>query len=196
MGQLRTEIKIVRVGQVQWDVLDYLALTLSSSFGVPCRIHDLAIDPLRAYNQKRHQFDSNQILRQLLTLPLVDDFRVLGVTNEDLFVPIFTFVFGLAQVGGNAALISTCRLRQSFYGLPEDNDLFLMRCEKEAAHELGHAYGFKHCSSYDCVMHFSNSIEEVDLKSGNFCCSCSALIDDGPCLNRPSSYAHPASANC
>lgn len=168
------EIKIVSVGQVPAEVLDYLALVLSSSFGVRCEVQDVQIDVRRSYNAKRRQFDSNQILQQLLELRLGEDCKVLAVTEQDLFVPIFTFVFGLAQVGGTAALMSTCRLHQQFYGLPEDNELFLQRCEKEAAHELGHAHGLVHCASYECVMHFSNSIEQVDLKSATFCDACSA----------------------
>ena len=176
MTRTRREIKIVSVGQVQTDILEYLALVLSSSLDVGCEVQDLQIDARQSYNAKRRQFDSNQILQQLIELRVGEDSKVLGVTESDLFVPIFTFVFGLAQVGGAAALISTCRLRQEFYGLPGDNDLFLLRCEKEAAHELGHAHGLTHCASYECVMHFSNSIEQVDLKSGTFCNSCSTLL--------------------
>ena len=175
MNRTRKEVKIVSVGQVQADVLEYLTFVISSSFGVRCEVQDLQLDARRFYNAKRRQFDSNQILQQLTELGL-SDCKVLGVTELDLFVPIFTFVFGLAQAGGNAALMSTCRLHQQFYGLPEDNELFLLRCEKEAAHELGHAHGLAHCPSYECVMHFSNSIEQVDLKSATFCGSCSVLV--------------------
>src|SRR5574338_1585075 len=170
------EIKIVSVGQVPAEVLDYLALVLSSSFGVRCEVQDVQIDVRRCYNAKRRQFDSNQILQQLLELRRGEDCKVWAVTEQDLFGPIFTFVFGLAQVGGTAALMSTCRLHQQFYGLPEDNQIFLLRCEKEAAHELGHVHGLGHCASYECVMHFSNSIEQVDLKSPTFCSSCSVPI--------------------
>jgi archaemetzincin len=52
----------------------------------------------------------------------------------------------------------------------------LLRCEKEAAHELGHAFGLLHCQSYECVMHFSNSIEQVDLKHHMFCMECQTLM--------------------
>ena len=176
MPETRKQIAIVSVGEVPTDVLEYLTFVLSSSFGARCEVHDLRLDARRSYNAKRRQFDSNQILQQLLELRLGEDCKVLGVTELDLFVPIFTFVFGLAQVGGTAALMSTCRLHQQFYGLPENNDLFLLRCEKEAAHELGHAHGLAHCAGYECVMHFSNSIEQVDLKSATFCRSCAALV--------------------
>jgi archaemetzincin len=92
-----------------------------------------------------------------------------------LFIPIFTFVFGEAQLGGRAALVSVRRLRQEFYGLAPDKAMLYARAEKEVLHELGHTLGLVHCRSFECVMRFSNSIEEVDLKSSDFCESCGAL---------------------
>ncbi len=167
------EITIVAIGEVQAELIDYLSLLVSTNFGVRCASRDNQIDYRQAYNPNRRQYDSTRILGELLKV--VDPgSKVLGVTNVDLFVPIFTFVFGSAQVGGSASLISTCRLRQQFYGLPEDQNLFLLRCEKEALHELGHTFGLVHCPSYECVMHFSNSIEQVDLKGSNLCDACVA----------------------
>lgn len=176
MSRTSNEIVIVSVGQVDAGVLDYLTFVLSSGFNARCEISGVKLDSRGAFNAKRQQFDANQILQQLALVPVREGQRVLGVTESDLFVPIFTFVFGLSQVRGRAALMSTCRLHQEFYGLPEDNHLFLMRCEKEAAHELGHAFGLVHCPSYACVMHFSNSIEQVDVKAATFCNGCSALV--------------------
>ncbi|HXG93242.1 MAG TPA: hypothetical protein VNN73_12900 [Blastocatellia bacterium] len=102
--------------------------------------------------------------------------KTLGVADVDLFIPIFTFVFGEAQLAGRAALISVHRLRQQFYGLPEDERLFYERCEKEAVHELGNVFGLAHCKRFDCVMRFSNSIEMVDIKTNSFCATCAGLL--------------------
>lgn len=179
MTQAHKEIKLVKVGQVEAEVLDYLTLVLPSTFSVRCELCEFEVDPRAAYSAKRHQFDSNRILQQLVDLRIPDDCKIIGITGVDLFVPIFTFVFGLSKVDGRAALISTCRLQQQFYGLPEDNNLFLLRCEKEATHELGHACGLVHCRRYECVMHFSNSIDEVDLRAATFCDSCSAKVASG-----------------
>jgi hypothetical protein len=40
------------------------------------------------------------------------------VTDADLFIPALTFVFGEAQVGGLAAVVSTARLTQRYDGRP------------------------------------------------------------------------------
>jgi len=97
---------------------------------------------------------------------------VLAVTDVDLCVPIFTFVFGEAIDGGPCAIVSGHRLRQEFYGLPPDAALFAERLLKMATHESGHMQGLRHCAAYRCVMATSYAIERVDLKSADFCPSC------------------------
>ncbi|MFL6213961.1 MAG: archaemetzincin family Zn-dependent metalloprotease [Blastocatellia bacterium] len=170
------EIHIVAVGRVDWDVLDYLTVTLPDDLGVQCAVSLHRIDPALTYNATRLQYHSTQILARLLDLPVGAGDKTLGVCDVDLFIPILTFVFGEAQLNNRAALISVHRLRQSFYGLPADERLFYERCEKEAVHELGHAFGLVHCHRYECVMHFSNSIEQVDLKRSGFCGACSGRL--------------------
>ena len=66
-------------------------------------------------------------------------------------------------------MISTYRLKQEFYGLPRDEALLLERVEG-GFHELAHTFGLAHCPDLECVMCFSNSIEQIDLKSNQFAC--------------------------
>lgn len=168
----RVCIYIVPVGHVNPAIPEFLALTLPEALPVTCRIRNSPIDLNDAYNAVRQQYNSTAILARLTRLQDADPTKILGVTDVDLFIPILTFVFGEAQLGGAAALISVHRLYQRFYGLPDDDELFFTRCYKEALHELGHAFGLVHCRHFECVMHFSNSIEQVDLKSESFCPAC------------------------
>lgn len=172
-----SEISLVPVGAVGRDLLEYLSVVLPDLFGAPCRVFACALDPGAAFDPRRRQYHSTRLLAQLGELETGG--KVLGVADVDLFVPVLTFVFGEARLGGPTALFSARRLRQEFYGLPADERLLRERCEKEAAHELGHAHGLAHCPSYDCVMHFSNSIEQVDLKGGLFCERCDARLSSG-----------------
>ncbi len=97
---------------------------------------------------------------------------VLGIVPVDLYEPDLNFVFGVASPITGTAVISTYRLHNSFYGLPEDENIFIERVLKEAVHEIGHVLGLPHCPNPKCVMHFSNSIEDTDRKSYYFCENC------------------------
>ena len=170
------QIKLVSIGEVDRELIEYLTLTLPDVFRARCTELSIKVDPRAAYNERRRQYHSTQILAQLRELDADEGSRILGITDLDLFIPIFTFVFGEAQVGGCVALVSTHRLSQQFYGLPEDRELLFTRAEKEATHELGHAYGLAHCRRLDCVMRFSNSVEDVDLRASEFCPWCAATL--------------------
>jgi archaemetzincin len=135
--------------------------------------HDL--DPAPFHDSRRNQYSSRMILSTLLDLVPEPD-RVLGITDVDLFQPILTFVFGEAQLGGRAAVVSTARLEQRWYGLPQSDSLFYERSVKEALHELGHTWGLIHCSDFHCVMTASRVVEEIDTKQAGFCASCRAQL--------------------
>ena len=172
-----TEIQIVPVGNVDQDILEFLANTLGETMDAKCVVSSRVVDPGGAFNAARRQYNSTQILAKLLERGSSNGGKLLGVADVDLFIPVLTFVFGEAQLKNRAALMSVHRLRQQFYGLPADERLFYERCEKEAVHELGHAFGLVHCINFECVMHFSNSIEQVDLKTSLLCQDC---LDSSP----------------
>jgi archaemetzincin len=94
------------------------------------------------------------------------------ITDFDLYVPVLTFVFGEAQLNGKAAIVSAHRLYPEFYGLPPNEDLFLARLIKEMNHELGHTYGLRHCLNFECVMHSSSNVDEIDIKGEALCKKC------------------------
>lgn len=95
---------------------------------------------------------------------------VLGVSPDDGYVPGLNFVFGIALPFAGSAIIFTYRLRAAF---PER---YSERVRKEALHEVGHLLGLGHCRVRKCVMSFSNSVYEVDMKSDKFCPTCVASL--------------------
>jgi archaemetzincin len=64
------------------------------------------------------------------------------------------------------------RINEEFYGLRSNDKLFYERMVKECVHELGHIFGFNHCPNRRCVMHFSNSLSDTDVKGKSFCDAC------------------------
>ena len=105
--------------------------------------------------------------------------KCLGIVDVDLYAPGLNFVFGEADISSGVAIISLHRLRQERYGLPKDERLFQDRAIKEAVHELGHTFYLSHCKDVKCVMHFSNSLADTDIKGASFCHKCQQRLKEG-----------------
>jgi len=163
------------------DLLPELAGSLETAFGLAVGQHPPGFDPEIAFDSSRGQYNSRILLGQLLDEGPAEAKRILGVTAVDLFIPVLTYVFGEAQLGGRAALVSTHRLDTTVYGLPENRKLLAERLKKEAIHELGHTCSLYHCEDTLCVMRSSTYVEEIDLKSARFCARCrgSLLSESG-----------------
>ncbi len=168
-------IEILPIGEVSREVLDELCEGLVSVFRVPCSILEEKLDPSFALHSVRNQFHSSEILARMRGSGR-EGVRRLGVMSEDLYIPILTFVFGEAEVGGSRAVVSFRRLRQEFYGLPAASGLERNRLLKEAVHELGHTLELTHCEDYRCAMAPSHSVEWIDLKEAKFCESCNETV--------------------
>ncbi|MDP1676009.1 MAG: archaemetzincin family Zn-dependent metalloprotease [Bacteroidota bacterium] len=128
------------------------------------------------YDDSRLQYNSTQLIRELLKEFPSSSSKIIGITSVDLFVPVLTYVFGEAQLDGTAAVVSTYRLDNAVYGLEPDPILFFQRSLTEIVHELGHTYGLYHCKNQECAMHSSTAVEDIDLKSAMLCNDCTKQI--------------------
>jgi len=167
-------IVLIPIGEVEEATLEALRQPLTEVFGQRTRIGNKLELPRESWNQHRGQHLAAMLLT-LIPLPKSND-RALGVVEVDIFAPGLNFVFGQADITGKRTLISLQRLRQEFYGLPRDENLFWERALKEAVHELGPTYGLGHCLDPTCVMHFSNSLPDTDVKGWNFCPTCQRKV--------------------
>lgn len=126
-----------------------------------------------AFDKSRNQWDSFKLLEWIL-----DNFnptrgtKILGIFDVDAYSEGFDFVFGEAFYRGRVAVVYVSRLKQEYYGLRPNRTLFYERLVKEAIHELGHAFGLRHCKNSKCVMYFSISLLDIDRKGRSFCSSC------------------------
>jgi archaemetzincin len=169
-------ISLMPIGQVDHALLEPLAEALTRRLNVACSIQPEGLEAEFAFNPMRRQYHSTEILKKILQKPQGETWKVLGVTEMDLYIPVLTFVFGEAQLADGGAVVSAHRLRQEFYGMPTDPELLHERLLKEALHELGHTYGLRHCPDYTCVMSASNGVERIDLKRADFCPACAQLL--------------------
>ncbi|HET8667889.1 MAG TPA: archaemetzincin family Zn-dependent metalloprotease [Terriglobales bacterium] len=169
-------IHLLPIGAVDQRQLETLRSRISKQSRLPCDVLQQAFTPDFAYHAERQQYHSSEILARMQQHVRPGCWRMLGITSADLYIPILTFVFGEAQLGGTCALVSTHRLTQEFYGLPPDRDLLMDRLLKESIHELGHTVELTHCDDYRCVMAPSHAVEWIDLKESYFCPECESRV--------------------
>ena len=157
-------------------LLDKIRNELTSYLPFEIRQAELKINIENSYSNERSQYFSTSIISEAIKQSEALNGKVIILTEVDLFIPVLTFVFGEAQLNGKHSIISVCRLHEEFYTEKTDENLLLKRTLKEILHELGHNFGLKHCIDWDCVMHSSTSIEEVDIKGDHYCKVCAGSI--------------------
>lgn len=154
-----------------------MAQGLEKGFDLPVEIFGAFRGISFAYDPEREQYHSTLILERLdLEMPS-DALKILAITEVDLFIPILTYVFGEAQLGGRACIVSTCRLKEGLLERGREVD-YHERVVKEGIHEMGHTFGLRHCREPGCIMHYSRSTRDVDQKSPRFCRYCRVLLAD------------------
>lgn len=161
------------------EALARVRALIAQDFDAPVR--ELKIPDIEfTFDAERRQYGSTAVLEMLARICPGDALKLLAVTGRDLFIPVLTFVYGHAQLGGRVAAISLARLRQEFYGLPPNREVFLDRAYKEALHEMGHTFGLVHCTDRSCAMALGTNIRQIDAKRAAFCEPCRAQLRRRP----------------
>lgn len=166
-------VYLVPFDEIAPEVFRYLERELPPVLGQEVVTQQRSTYPSKAYDPFRRQYRGEVFLE---SLPTGEEDRHVGLVDADLYVPGLNFIFGLADRSTGRAVVALPRLRQEFYGLEPNRELFLERVLKEVLHELGHTWGLSHCPNPRCVMHFSNSLSDTDRKDPSFCHRCSALL--------------------
>ncbi|MCU0605758.1 MAG: archaemetzincin family Zn-dependent metalloprotease [Desulfobacterales bacterium] len=163
------------------DLAGELAATVAAAvqtvFGCATALHPLSIDLAFAYDAAREQYHSTPILRRLADAAPEGALKIIALVEVDLFIPILTHVYGEAQLGGKACIVSSYRLTTESWR-PDGRDRFQRRMLKESIHELGHTFNLRHCSDPKCIMHYCRSEADVDRKSEELCRYCRILLLD------------------
>lgn len=176
-------IRLLPVGNAESGIVRELIYPLQKTFRADVTLVRENVPLQRFYDPDRGQYHSTAMLEYVRDVlargsPAAGSSheRYLVITACDLFIPILTYVFGEAELGGGVAVASYYRLQNQLYGLPPNRSLLIRRLIKESIHELGHAYGLIHCVSQECVMHASTYVEDIDVKEEDFCTKCALRI--------------------
>lgn len=169
-------ITLISFGYFGKNILERTAEAVNHEFNLPVALKDGHLDLSEFYDSARRQYNANALLKQIDLFLHPDSVKTLGLFNVDLFIPILTYIFGQAFLGGKTGIASIYRLNNERYGMPIDNKLLLSRFKKEVIHELGHTFGLVHCENSTCVMKSSTYVEDIDQKEEHVCMTCRANL--------------------
>jgi archaemetzincin len=178
MRSQKKPVGVVSLGDVPEIALKVIAAHITGYYKLPVQILPPLGHPDYAFDERRFQYDAGIILKAFESIQFKDHDKVIGVLNLDLFVPIFTYVFGEAKQGGKFALISLFRLGKNPDGSPSPSSLIFERAAKVALHELGHLFNLLHCQEKKCLMNFSGGVEDLDNTPIYLCRYCSTYFKD------------------
>jgi len=113
------------------------------------------------------QWKTGDILNWMKGRQPKDAFAMLAVTMTDLYPDEeWNFVFGQASYQSRVGVFSFARYSS------EEPKIALLRAAKILSHEMGHMFGIKHCTFYECNMAGANHLDEVDRSPPHLCPVC------------------------
>ncbi len=178
MNSAKSRFAVVPFGVIPEIVVKSIGAHVQAYLEVQADILPPLAQPEYAFDQSRIQYDAGSILKALDLGSLREYDKVIGVLDVDLFVPILTHVFGEAKQGGRSALVSIHRLRDDLDANHPPTALLLERAAKVALHEAGHLFNLFHCMDEKCLMGFSGSLSDLDLRPLYFCRYCHTFLRD------------------
>jgi archaemetzincin len=169
-------INMISFGNFEKEFLEKISGAVQHEFNCSVFNKEIRIDLSDFYDAGRRQYNGDQLLSIVDSTNVPETNKTIGLFNVDLFIPILTYIFGQAQLGGRTAIASLYRLSNERYGMISDDAFLLERFQKEVIHELGHTFGLIHCHVPTCVMRSSTYVEDIDQKDTHLCIQCRKMI--------------------
>jgi len=142
--------------------LEALGANLAELFPFSYEVAQPLTIPDEYFNAERQQYNINKVLTWLLKQRDEASFKTVGVLSADVYEPGFNYLFGLAKLGGPGCVVSARRMGgKVVFGTKSPAE----RWHLVVRHELGHTLGLSHAEEKASVMHFSNSLSELDASS-------------------------------
>ncbi|MFH1701737.1 MAG: archaemetzincin [Candidatus Zixiibacteriota bacterium] len=172
MSLLRAKIVIVPLGDVDLTLVNRLAGSIGGVFNRGVDILKGMRMPQEAFNETRNQYYARIILSKLERVKANTRETIVGICEEDIYLPNRHYVLGYADNLGSTGVVSIFHFRHEFYGLPEDEKQVYPRLYKETIHQMAHIYSIPICSNPSCVHYESTEMLDIDHKSDKLCDIC------------------------
>ena len=172
MSLLKAKIVVVPLGEVDFMLVNRLATGIGPVFGRSVDIIKGMKMPDEALNIIRNQHYVSILLAKLERVKANPKEMILGACEEDIYLPDEPYILGHSDMVSGTAVVSLFRIRQEFYGLPEDESKVYVRMFKQAIHQLAHLFEMTSCRNPRCINYYSQNMMDIDNKTEKFCDIC------------------------
>ena len=164
------------VGRVNGPAPEIIAAHIAAFYALDAVVLPPFALPEKTLDPKRRQHDAGRLIHFFENSLPARCRKLIAVLDVDMFVPIFTHVFGEARLGGRVAVVSLFRLSAGA-GDPRDaQGIIFERAAKIALHELGHLFNLEHCDHPGCMMQFAGGLTDLDRLELNLCRYCRMFL--------------------
>lgn len=168
----RAKIVVVPLGEVDFMLVNRLATNIGPVFGRSVDIIKGLKTPEEAYNVVRNQYYASIVFQRLERIKANPKELIVGVCEEDIYLPDEAYVIGHADALMGTAITSLFRIRQEFYGLPEDDMKVYSRLFKQTIYHVSKLLGLKSCRNPKCANFYSQNMMDIDNKNEKLCDIC------------------------
>ena len=100
INSIKRTICVVPIGRVAEIVPKAIAANILGYLHIDTDIAPSLENPQYAFDEGRIQYNAGAILRAFESMPFHNYEKVIGILDLDLFIPIFSYVFGEARQAG------------------------------------------------------------------------------------------------
>lgn len=168
-------VSLVPCRQVSLETAHFLARSIREFTTLTVEVRDPWELPREAFHELRGQYHAGAVLEALEKTSAEENRRLVAVVAKDLFLPIFTHVYGEARLSGRVAVVSLYRLEAAEDGIVPTRRIIRERAAKVVIHELLHTFGLTHCRHAGCLMQPVTTIPGLDDLQIRLCRSCANL---------------------
>jgi len=169
---IKPKIVVVPLGEVDFMMVNKLATHIGPVFNRSVDILKGLKAPEEAYNVVRNQYYATIIMSKLERIKANHKEQILGVCEEDLYLPDENYILAHSDPVAQTAVISLNRIRQEFYGLPEDDTKIYTRLYKQSIQQIVYLNNVTGCRNPRCVHYYSTNMMDIDNKNEKLCDIC------------------------